>query len=451
MREFAFPWLNQFRGASAHSVRLVALATLAFVIETAPVNSAFVEKQVQECTPQQTCRPQQHTSQACSNEQVCTQVSVPRQQCSHTNRCQSVPYSYQNCQPVQRCNGRVCQTFQNCQMLTQYRQVCQPQQNCVQVIDSRNECKTVPRCHEQISTTQVCESHQECRWVTKREEIPDQPAPVATGNSSRISSPPSGSIQNPSYPPNPATDLVRRPPPAAEQEPSLGSRETSSHMPYRSSPSLEDERANGGTIVNSMPHPTPHAMSSTGMTGGSANSVGSMPHPTPHPIDLPATSAGPIANKLNNQIVHAKDSSASPSSAASADCAQLSGGQACSCSGASCTWGPQNGSSTAGGGFVDCSLGGGDCQVNLGYTLSGGQPAFPRNLALTHLASQTPTELDAQLPVTAVYNTPLNRRITLRAPHPMLHQAVRVEIQIRQVVLPLVAVHQITILDQSPS
>ena len=42
----------------------------------------------------------------------------------------------------------------------------------------RNECKTVPRCHEQISTTQVCESHQECRWVTKREEIPTSPRPL---------------------------------------------------------------------------------------------------------------------------------------------------------------------------------------------------------------------------------------------------------------------------------
>ena len=129
-----------------------------------------------------------------------------------------------------------------------------------------------------------------------------------------------------------------------------------------------------------MPHPTPHAMSLDRHDWWVCKFLGSMPHPTPHPIDLPATSAGPIANKLNNQIVHAQDLFASPSSAASADCAQLSGGQACSCSGASCTGGCKTDHPQWVGASLIARLVEVTAECTLGYTLSGGQPAFPSQL-----------------------------------------------------------------------
>jgi hypothetical protein len=176
------------RRAASRCVEILAIGVLALAAPALPAHSRFIEQRVRECAPERSCHPQQHTTQECTDRDVCTQVPQSRQQCSSSNVCRQEPHPVTSCHPVRQCYGHICQTFPNCQTVTEYQPVCEPQEHCVDVTEYRRECRSVPNCRDVVSSTDVCETHEQCHWVTKEVEAPDTPKASTAPDASRWNS-----------------------------------------------------------------------------------------------------------------------------------------------------------------------------------------------------------------------------------------------------------------------
>lgn len=161
-------------------VRCLAWAALLLCVYSTTANARYVDKQIQQCQPQQVCHPVQRTEQQCAPSQVCQQVPYQTQQCIMQQQCSTVMQSVSRCIPQTRCNGNRCQTFQSCVNVQVPQQICQPRQVCQPTTAYRQVCNTVQKCQPRNVTSQECKSEQQCKMVTQR--VWEADAPTTTNN-----------------------------------------------------------------------------------------------------------------------------------------------------------------------------------------------------------------------------------------------------------------------------
>ena len=154
---------------------------------SATADARYVNKQIQQCQPQQFCHPVQSVVQQCAPSQVCQQVAYQTQQCGIQQQCNVIMQNVPRCVPQTRCVGNCCQTFQNCMNVQIPQQYCQPRQVCQPTTAYRQVCSTVQKCQPHTVTTQQCKTEQQCKTVTQQVweadsptgALPSSPAPVS--------------------------------------------------------------------------------------------------------------------------------------------------------------------------------------------------------------------------------------------------------------------------------
>jgi hypothetical protein len=180
-----------------------------FALTNTPrAEARWVERQSQQCQPQQVCRPVQRQQQECRPEQVCQRVPQVTRRCHYTRRCYTSP-AYRWCQPGCQSNYR-----HSCCTDVPPRQVCGPRPVCQPETTYTQRCSTIQRCFPRVVTTQECSTQQQCRTVMERVWVED------------LQQPPPSQQRTPSEQWTPAGQR-----PSSEQRPSFEQRTPSEQRP----------------------------------------------------------------------------------------------------------------------------------------------------------------------------------------------------------------------------